>query len=595
MNTQQLVVFGVLAATLGMFVWNRWRYDVVSIAALLVVAITGIVPPDEVFSGFGHPAVVTVVAVLVVSRGLINAGVIDAIARQLGRVGDRPTVQVLAMTGLVAVCSGFMNNVGALALLMPVAIWMSRKSGRSPSLMLMPLAFGSLLGGSLTLIGTPPNMIIAAYRAQDGTAPFGMFGFLPVGLGVTLIGVIFIALIGWRLIPKHPEKDSQEDLFRISDYISEVRLPEDGKFVGLPLHDLLAAMPSKEDISVVALVRREKRILAPSMYRVLHPGDILMVETDSDSLRSLIDDGGLEFIEGDEERDDTKTIESEEVGVVEAIVAPESLLIGKTASGLDLRERYGINVIAVARRGKQLKQRLGRIRFLAGDILLVQGGNDSLPSTLSELGCLPLAERGLRIGKPRKVLLAVAMFVLAMLLVAFGALPAPIALTCAALALIASGLLSPAEAYKSIDWPVVVLLGAMIPIGRAFETTGSADLIASRLHSIAQAATPATTLVILMVGTMLLSNIVNNAAAAILMAPIAVSLAGSIDASADPFLMTVAVGASCAFLTPIGHQSNALVMDPGGYRFGDYWRMGLPLSILVIAAGVPLTLWFWPL
>ena len=610
MTTEQWIIFGILTVTMALFVWNRWRYDVVSLAALLVATVTGIVPPDEAFSGFNHPAVITVVAVLVVSKALFNAGVIDLVARQLGRVGDQPTIQVAALTGLVTVCSGFMNNVGALALLMPVATWMSRKSGRSPSLLMMPLAFGSLLGGMLTLIGTPPNMIIAEYRANVAETPFGMFDFMPVGIGVALFGVAFIALLGWRLIPKQTDTAASGELFEISEYISEVRVPEESKFVGFPLHDLLSAMPSREDIAIVGLVRNDKRFLMPSMYIVLRAGDILMVETDSDSLKSLIDDGQLEFQEGkkDEEKTEKKIneeekeksdksieIESDEVSVVEAIVAPGSLLIGKTASFLLLRERYGVNVIAVARCGKRLQERLGRIQFMAADILMLQGGAKSLPSTLSELGCLPLAERGLRIGKPRKVLLPVAVFALAMTLVAMNVLPAPIALTCAAVALIVAGLLSPTDAYKSIDWPVVVLLGAMIPIGNAFETTGAADLIANQFQSIAQATTPAATLAILMVGTMLLSNIVNNAAAAILMAPIAVSLSHTIGASADPVLMSVAVGASCAFLTPIGHQSNAMVMEPGGYRFSDYWRMGLPVSVLVVVVGVPTILWFWPL
>jgi di/tricarboxylate transporter len=605
MTTQQWIIFGILAVTMALFIWNRWRYDVVSLAALLVVTVTGIVPPDEVFSGFSHPAVITVVAVLVVSKALLNAGVIDLVARQLGRVGDRPTAQAAALTGLVSVSSGFMNNVGALALLMPVATWMSRKSGRSPSLLLMPLAFGSLLGGMLTLIGTPPNMIISAYRANVAETPFGMFDFMPVGVSVALVGVVFISLIGWRLIPKQTDNVTSGELFEVSEYMSELRVPEESKFAGFPLHDLLSAMPNKEDITIVGLVHNDKRFLAPSMYRVLRAGDILMVETDSDSLKSLIDDGGLEFIEGDkdedkdegggkEKEDPDKSIESDDVSVLEAIVSPESLLIGKTASSLLLRERYGVNVIAVARRGKRLQERLGRIRFLAADILLLQGGAKSLPSTLSELGCLPLAERGLRIGKPRKVLLPVGIYVVAMTLVAMDVLPAEIALTCAAVVLIVAGLLSPTDAYNSIDWPVVVVLGAMIPVGKAFETTGSADLIANQLQSIAQAATPAAMLAILMVGTMLLSNIVNNAAAAILMAPIAVSLSHAIGVNADPFLMCVAVGASCAFLTPIGHQSNAMVMAPGGYRFSDYWRMGLPLSVLVVVVGVPTILWFWP-
>lgn len=593
MTAEQIFVFGVLAAMIIMFVWDRWRYDVVALCALLLTATAGVIPADEVFAGFGHPAVITVAAVLVLSKGLRNAGVIDLIARQLGRVGHRPTVQALALTGVVAVCSGFMNNVGALALMMPVAIWMSRQSGRSPALLLMPLAFGSLLGGLLTLVGTPPNMIIAAYRAQYEGTPFGLFDYLPVGIGIVLAGVAFLGLIGWRLIPKPAAAESPEDLFKISEYISEVRVPESSKFVGLALHDLLTTIQSNEDIAVVGLVRDNKRTLAPSMYRVLRTGDILMVETDPESLKSLIDDGGLEFIEG--EKEGKKAIESEDVRVMEAIVAPESMLIGRTASGLNLRERFGINVIAVARRGQQLKERLGRIRFLAADILLLQGAAQTMHATLSELGCLPLAERGLRIGMPRKVLLPMGIFAAALALIALNVLRAEIAMSGAAFGLVAAGLLTPSEAYKSINWSVIVLLGAMIPIGHAFETTGGATLIAGQLYGISQSVSPAATLALLMIATMLLSNIINNAAAAILMAPVGVSLALSIGACTDAFLMTVAVGASCAFLTPIGHQSNAMVMAPGGYKFSDYWRMGLPLSVLIVAVAVPMILWVWPL
>ncbi|MFA5553905.1 MAG: SLC13 family permease [Phycisphaerae bacterium] len=591
MNVPQIITFLILIITLVLFAWNRWRFDIVAIGALLTAAILGIIPSDEVFSGFAHPAVITVVAVLVLSRGLLNAGVVDVISQQLGKVGNRPTIQALILTGIVAICSGFMNNVGALALMMPVAIWMSRKSGRSPSLLLMPIAFGSLLGGMLTLIGTPPNMIIAAYRSQADSSPFGMFDFLPVGIVVAGIGVIFISIIGWRLIPKPTEQGDKKELFEVSEYISEVRVPEKSKFVGLAIHDLISSITNKEDITVVGLVRDAQKILAPSMYRVLKAGDILLLESDSETLKNLIDSASLELFKGQEEY--AKGIVSEDISVIEAVVTPDSFLIGRTISSLSLRDRYGINVIAVARRGKRLTERLSRIRFMAADILLLQGGAKSLPSTLFDLGCLPLAERGLRIGKPRKVLLSIGIFASAMTLTALNILPAHISLTCAAVIMMITGLLLPAEAYKSIDWPVVVLLGAMIPIGQAFETTGGAELIATKLQWITGNVSLALTLIMLMTATMLLSNIINNAAAAILMAPIAVNLANSINASIDPFLMTIAIGASAAFMTPIGHQSNALVMEPGGYKFGDYWRMGLPLSIIVIAVGVPVILYFW--
>lgn len=591
MNTEQLLVFGILAATLVLFVWNRWRYDLVALGALLAVA--GLTPTDQIFAGFGHPAVVTVAAVLVLSRGLLNAGVVDTIAQSLGRVGNQPMIQVATLTGVVALCSGFMNNVGALALLMPVAIWMSRQSSRPPSLLLMPLAFGSLLGGTITLIGTPPNIIIAAYRAQTGAPPFGMFEFFPVGIGITLVGVLFISLLGWRLTPKREKQGTPEELFQIGDYISEVRVTEHSKVLGQTLHDLLSLMESESDVTIVGLFRGKQRHMAPSMYAVLQAGDILMVETDPESLKGMIDAAGLELAEsGDIGKGD---LGADDVSIIEAIVAPESLLLGRTAANLDMRARYGVNVLAVARQGQRVRERLSKIRFNIADILLLQGRTDSLQAALSAWGCLPLAERGLRIGKPRKVFLAAAIFVAALALVAFNLLPAQVALVGAAVVMVLSGLLTLKEAYKSIDWPIIVLLAAMIPVGQALESTGGAQLIADQLLRVARSSSPAETLAILMVGTMLLSNVVNNAAAAILMAPIAIGVAHGMGSSPDPLLMAVAIGSSCAFLTPIGHQSNALVMAPGGYRFGDYWRLGLPLSVLVVGAAVPLIMWFWPL
>ncbi|RYJ61932.1 SLC13 family permease [Pseudomonas songnenensis] len=614
MTGEQLIVFGVLAATLVLFVWNRWRYDLVALAALLACALTGVVPADEVFAGIGHPAVISVAAVLVLSRGLLNAGVVDSVARRLMQVGERPWAQVAALTGIVALSSGFMNNVGALALFMPVAIWMSRQSGRSPSYLLMPLAFGSLLGGTLTLIGTPPNLIIAGYRAEAGEAPFGMFAFLPVGAAVTVAGVLFIALLGWRLVPRRQEQEGNGDLFEISAYLTEVRVPEGCKYAGRTVHALINAVKDEADVQVIALVRGDERQRMPSTYEVLREGDILLVEADSDSLKALLDVTGVELAAEvdeqekahDERQATEQAIEQEkvekkhksrhgELTLAEAIVSPGSMLVGTSASGLDLRERHGVNVLAVARQGQRLRQRLGEIRFAAGDILLLQAREDALQSSLNSLGCLPLASRGLSITTPRNVMLASAIFAITLASIAFGLLPAATALVTGALVMILVGLIPLGRIYESIDMPVIVLVAAMLPVGQALETTGGSQLIAEALLELGQSLPAAATLALLMVAVMLISNVVNNAAAAVLAAPVAISLARGMDVSVDPFLMAVAIGASCAFLTPIGHQSNTLVMAPGGYRFGDYWRLGLPLSILVVLCAVPAILWIWPL
>ncbi len=597
-DADQWTLFGILCATLVLFVWNRWRYDVVALLALLAVALAGIVPPQRVFSGLGHPAVVTVAAVLVLSRGLLNGGVVDALSRRLTRVGDRRWLQVTVLTGLVALCSGFMNNVGALALFMPVAVWMARQDGRSPSYLLMPLAFGSLLGGMLTMIGTPPNIIVAGYREQVAGAPFAMFEFLPVGAAVTLSGLAFIASVGWRLTPQRANRPTSEELFEISAYLTELRVPDECKFAGRTLHELAAAVRDEADVLIVGLVRNDRRRQLPSTYEVLRVGDILLVEADPDGLKMLRDATGLVLAaEPERNAEEIPSRESKkgELSLAEVIVMPASDLVGTTATGLDLRERHGVNVLAVARQGHRLRERLGKIRFAAGDILLVQARDESLSAALNELGCLPLASRGLRITKPRQVLLASGIFTAALALIGLGHLPAATALVGAAVAMVLAGLVAPGEVYESIDMPVIVLLAAMLPVGEALESTGGSQLIAAALLELGRTVPPAATLALLMSAVMLLSNVVNNAAAAVLAAPVAISLARGMECSSDPFLMAVAIGASCAFLTPIGHQSNALVMVPGGYRFGDYWRMGLPLSLLVVAVAVPSILWFWPL
>lgn len=621
MNNDQLIVFAILGLTLGLFIWNRWRYDLVAVVALMAVALFGLIPAEQVFMGFGHPAVITVAAVLVISRGLSNAGVVDTVARILTLCGDRLWVQVATLTGAVAISSAFMNNVGALALLMPVAIWMSRKSGRSPSFLLMPLAFGSLLGGMLTMIGTPPNIIIAEYRSQTGADAFAMFDFFPVGLGVTLVGVIFISLIGWRLTPQR-KSTSDESLFEIKAYTTEVRLPVETKFVGKTLHELLAAMEDEIDMTVLALIRNDNLRQMPSTYTVLRANDILLIEADSESLQTLLTLSEMKLAEA-LEKDSTDSAENEavpanhsgdstpvestaannktdsaepgELTLTEVIVAPGSILIGNSASRLDVRERYGVNILAAARQGQRMSKRMNSLRFVVGDILLVQGHEDSLQSGINQLGCLTLASRGLNIGRPRNVLLASGIFVMAMALIALGLVPAATGLVAAAATMVLVKLISPGEIYNSIDMPVIVLLAAMLPVGLALESTGSSVLIADALMQLTRELPPAMMLAGLMIAVMLLSNVINNAAAAILAAPIAIKLAQGMEWSADPFLMAVAVAASSAFLTPIGHQSNTLVMAPGGYKFSDYWRMGLPLSLLIVISAVPLILWIWPL
>ncbi|MFO8192639.1 MAG: SLC13 family permease [Bacillota bacterium] len=591
MTTDQIVIFSVLGLILVLFIWGRWRYDLVALFVLLLLTVVGLVSPEEAFSGFGHPAVITVAAVLIVSRALFNSGVVDYIVRLMSKAGDNFNVQILILVLAITISSGFMNNIGALALFMPVALRMARKSERSPSLYLMPLSFGSLLGGLITQVGTPPNIIISIFRTETAGAPFRMFDFAPVGAGIALVGIIFIVLLGWRLIPQRKGQLSAEELFKVEDYITEVVVPEKSALTGKRVRDL--ENMTDGDVAVVGHIRKDQKFAAPSPYRTFQENDRLIIKADAEEIQELLNVSGLEI--ADSEKLNAEALSSEEIIVIEATITTNSVLERRTARGMKLRSRYGVNLLGLAREGGRLRSRPDRVRLRAGDVLLLQGPTDTIYEVLPTLGLLPLVERGLRVDQPPRTILGVLIFAAALVMAALGYLSIQVAFTAAALVMVLAGFLSLREIYDSVDWPIIVLLGAMFPVSQALETTGGAELLADGILGVAGNVAPWVTLTIILVGTMFLSDLVNNAAAAVLMAPIAISVSAGLHASADPFLMAVAVGASCAFLTPIGHQSNTLVMGPGGYKFGDYWRMGLPLEIIIVLVGIPLIMIFWPL
>ncbi|WP_163559569.1 SLC13 family permease [Halomonas sp. NO4] len=611
------LVFLVLGLTLMAFVWGRFRYDLVALLALLGSVLLGLVPAGEAFLGFGHPAVITVAAVLVLSRGFERSGLVDVIADQVLKVGDRLFFQLVALIGTVVVISGFMNNVGALALLLPVAMRLAREHDASPSLLLMPLAFGSLLGGLTTLIGTPPNIIIASYRGDLTGEAFGMFAFFPVGASVALAGFAFIVLVGWRLVPRRAGKATTDAMFDTANYLVELEVEEGAKAVGWTLSDLHREL--EETIPVLAVVRGETRRAGHAFHGQLREGDILLVEAGPEEMKLLEDKAGLRVgaqpadEEGGDEAAATKAaqnqarqgqgkekekrtrVDTEGLQLVEAVVRNDSMMINRTVTQLRLHNQFGLHLVAVARDGGRLKQRLRDIRFRAGDVLLLQGGESELSESLGTLGCLPLASRNLTLGQPRLLLMSIAVFAAAILAMVLDLLPAAVALSLAALLSLLIGVLPLRDAYQAIDGPVLVLLAAMIPVGEALESSGGAALVADGLLVFGSDWPVVVTLLALFALSMMLSNVINNAAAALLMAPIAASLASGFGVSPDPFLMAVAVSASCAFLTPIGHQSNTLVLGPGGYRFSDFWKLGVPLSMLVVALAIPMILLVWPL
>jgi di/tricarboxylate transporter len=484
-----------------------------------------------------------------------------------------------------------MNNVGALALLLPVALQISARKQIPISAMLMPLAFASLLGGMTTLIGTPPNIIISSFREQAGGEPFRMFDFSMVGVGVALAGILFVALIGWRLIPCRRKNESEPHLFEIEKYFTEVQVPEASSLVDIRLRDVNPLL--KTMVNIVGLVRGSERRLEPSSMMKIRKDDILVVAADTEDLQTLVSRSGALLVGSKQiERSD---LESDEVRLLEAVIAPGSVLVGGTAFSLNLRSQYGVNLLAVARQGTNLWTRLDRIRLRTGDVLLLQSHVETLKEVLSALGCLPLADRDLRLGRTHSMLISLAIFLVALLSATLGILPVQIAFVAGAVGMVIAGLITLQQAYNAVDWPIIVLLGAMIPVGSALETTGAAQKIAGLLLQNGSALPAGLTIALVLVTTMFLSDLVNNAAAVVLMAPVGIGIANGLGASVDPFLIAIAIGASCAFLTPIGHQSNTLVMGPGGYKFGDYWRMGIILELIVAAIAIPLILYFWPL
>ena len=590
----EAIVFAVLICSLALFIVGKWRYDVVAVMALLALTIVGIVPAEDAYKGFGHPAVITVAAVLILSRALYDSGVVDVIAGWYSKIPQYLTVRISALTGLTAFLSAFMNNVGAVSLLMPVAIRVSNRSGQPPSRFLMPLAFASLLGGMITLIGTPPNVIISNFRQEQVGVAFSMFDFALVGLALTLAGAIFIAAIGWRLLPTRPAPLTLGGALDIENYMTEVRVPDDSRFAGQLLRDVEESVD--ENVSIAGLLHHGVVYSAPSSYQIIDANDVLIIEADPEDLKAFVDRTGFELVGSpDIQSEIDQTISAEDVTIVEVVVGPDSPAEGSSASDLHLHSVFGVNLLGVSRRGRRFVRRLSRINFRVGDVLLIQGREEVVQAALPRLGLLPLAERELRIGQRRRLFFPLAVFAGALLLTSFGVLSVQVSFVTAVVILILTRFVSLEAAYQAIDWPVIILLGAMIPVGEALETTGGAARIAASLADLGAFLPPWAMLGLILVTTTLLSAVINNAAAVILMAPIGMGVAQTLGASIDPFLMAVAIGGSSAFLTPIGHQSNTIVMGPGGYRFADYLRMGIPLEIVIVGVAIPAIMWVWPM
>ena len=592
MTFDQTVIFCIIAFAMVMFIWNRFRYDVVGLMALLVGVLSGVVPSDHAFAGFGHPAVITVAAVLVISKALQNSGLVDQLVALLAGSRGSPTLQVAAGSTIAAALSTVMNNVGALALMLPVALRNAYEAGRSPSIVLIPLSFASLLGGLVTLIGTPPNIVISGYRESQIGEPFAMFDFAPVGLVVAIAGLVYLITIGWRLLPERISVvDDDTDQFHVERYTLESNVPAASPLVGMRVRELEVMF--EREVSVVAIIRKGIRRLAPRAIEKIRADDILILQGDPGLIAPLADDVQLGALGHQVEGD--KDLMSEDVEVIEAIVLPNSPIEGKSMRQYRIHDRLGINLLAVARQGRQPTARLKNIRFKTGDVLLFQGETAIMAEALKTLGCLRLADRV--ISEPvtaSNIWMPTGIFAGAIAAAAFGLISVPVAFVGAVLLMVLSNTISLNEVYASIEWPVILLLATLIPVGEALQTTGGTSLIADLLLGATNGMPMWTIVAMILVVSMWMSDFVHNTPTAILMAPIAMGIASGLNANPDTFLMAVAVGAASPYLTPIGHQSNTLVMGPGGYKFQDYALVGLPLQVVIALVGVPMILWVWP-
>ncbi len=593
MTHDQIILFSLFGAVFALLLWGRLRYDLVAFGALMAGVVLGVIPTEHAFDGFGHPATLVVALVLVVSAGLVRSGAVFLITRTLVDASRSLAAHIALMGAIGGVLSGFMNNVAALALLMPVDIQTARKAGRSPGLSLMPLSFATILGGMVTLIGTPPNIIIAAIREDSLGAPFRMFDFAPVGGVAAIAGLIFVALIGWRLIPQRNRTGGDTDpMAEIAQYIAELTVPEGSKLIGRRLRDL-DETAERNDVAILGLVRNGKRRYGTARNVTLQAGDALVLEARPDALDEFRAALALDF--ADSKRQEALQAAGEGLQLIEVVVPEDARIRGKSAQAIGLGWRQRTVLMGISRQGRRIPQQIRKTPIRTGDILLLLTPAEQTADVVEWLGALPLAERGLQVTDESKVWLAIGMFGAAVAAASLGLIYLPVALGLVVVGYVLTRILPISDIYDQVSWPVVVLLGSMIPLGAALETSGGTALISEALVNLTQGMPAWAILTVLMVVTMTLSDVLNNTATTIVAAPIGIQMAQSLGVNPDPFLMAVAVAASCAFLTPIGHKNNTLILGPGGYSFGDYWRMGLPLEILVVAVSIPAILAFWPL
>ncbi|RUZ01656.1 SLC13 family permease [Mesorhizobium sp. M7A.F.Ca.CA.001.04.2.1] len=589
MTTPQIVSFAVTCVMMAAFVWGRYRYDLVAAVALLLAVAVGIVPFDEAFSGFSDDIVIIVGSALLVSAGIARSGIMEAAIKRFAPKLSGVRSQLALLVIVVTILSAFVKNIGALAIMIPIAFQFARRSNISPSIFLMPMAFGSLLGGLMTQVGTSPNIVVSRVREELIGTAFTMFDFTPVGAAIAAAGTIFLLFFYWLLPVREKHGGSLNEALDIKNYLTEARIVADSTVLGKTVADLMKLAGG--DAIVTSILRNRTMRMTPLPDVVLKVDDILLLEGDPEALDRLVSQGRLS-VTGDRGGGDDTT---NEMVAIEAVIGESSSLIGWTAQRLALYDRFNVNLLAVSRRGERLDRRLAAVELRLGDVVVLRGSAARMPEILRELGCLPLAERAILLGSVRKGIVPVVVLALAMVATAFGLLPVSVAFFAAAVAIVLFKVIPLRDVYQSLDGPILVMLAVLIPVSDSLRSTGATGVVAGELARLGTLLPASGALTLILVAAMAVTPFLNNAATVLVMAPIAAEFASDLGYRPEPFLMAVAIGAGCDFLTPIGHQCNTLVMGPGGYRFSDYPRLGLPLSFLVVIVAVPMLMIVWPM
>lgn len=591
MTPEIALLLAILGVALVLFSTERVPADVTALGVMLAIAVTGLLPPDQAFAGFGSETVLMILGLLILTAALLRTGVVDIVGRAIVRRGGTdPLRMVILVTISVTVLSAFISNTAAAAFFLPIVMGVALRARVSPSRLLLPMAFGSILSSSVTLISTSTNIVVSGVMTDYGLSPIGMFELAPVGLPIAVVGLLYVLTVGRWLMPERGEGENLAEAFGLGPYLSEVLILPDSNLIGKSLEE--SGLGRDLDLTVLRIVRDKVHHLAPRANTRLRADDVLLVEGKREAILEVKDTGGVD-IKADVKLSDPD-LKAEDARLVEAIILSGSPLIGRRLKGFGLRERYGLQVLAIHRHDETLRDKVSEVRMRLGDVLLIQGHRDQI--TQLEVGKMfrilgAVDEPRLR---PRQAQIAVLIFVGALAVATFDVLPLPVAVLVGAVLVFATRCITPEEAYREVEWKVLILIGSMLSVGAAMETTGTAELLASWIVGAVGSAGPIWLLTGFFILTILLTQPMSNQAAAIVVVPLAIQTAVQLGVNPRTFAMMVAVAASCSFLTPL-EPACLMVYGPGRYRFFDFFKVGALLTVLIYLIAILLVPRVWPL